>query len=772
MPTSSSVHATPSLPLIWWPLLLIGIPLAHRFAPSYEASGAEVAPLAIGLMLAMAAAALAGWRALPAVALGALAATLSWPPHRPDGPGIADALALVAQAAFGGMLLRRSARLDDLALDSRPAMRRLVAAAIACGVIGAFEELLTDLVWAETSTLRPGTVALVRLTADACSVLIGLPILLAFLSPLVERWRARRASVAMPLLLLSALLLVAFAAIHERDRQAAQQRFERDAEVVLARTQALLDAPVQAVMALHSAMQAHGGGLPDSLFDALAQPWLKRSIGVNSIGWLDQAVLVDGTNSDAASGVTLRHLMGTLPNPGGVSLLAAPALRGTLRNAVGQATPVVSPVVPLAMPPEDRNGFVIALALPPTTTAAPRQIVFATVSAESVVQPLLALRTDSLRACVFDADLRAERRRLVGSSGCETNAAPDNSFLRDTEFEFGGRHWVMRIHQPVRTPGGVWLFALPALAGGALLAVLLALATGRVQQAKSEAASRSQELRQAVDARSHAIAHGEQLTHDLMDAVQVGVALIDANGRVQRANAAFAELLGLGVDALRGQPLDDLLVDDDRPQPGRFARLLAEAGTEPINQSLSLRIAGHRVLPALVTLRPQREHGRVHGAVCALHDLSENLRRRQAERVLGSMLDMTTRGTESPRAPAPPVATHRVLCIAGNAERADSLTTPLQGREDLSLAVAQGAEEGLMLARSETPRVVLLDLDLADEDGLILLATLCDEGFAVIGLSDDPHPDRIDAAFSAGARAYLTRPIDARELLAAIDDLT
>ncbi|MBI3367342.1 MAG: PAS domain-containing protein, partial [Burkholderiales bacterium] len=734
----------------------------------------DVAPLAIGLMLAMAAAALAGWRGLPAVALGALAASLGWPLHRPDGQAVSAALALVAQAAFGGMLLRRSARLDDLALDSRPAMRRLVAAAIACGAIGAFEEVASDLIWAETSTQRPGTVALVRFTADACSVLIGLPILLGLLSPLVERWRARRRSVAMPLLLLSALLLVAFAAIHERDRQAAQQRFERDAEVVMARTQALLDAPVQAVMALHSAMQARGGWLADSQFDALAQPWLKRSIGVNGIGWLEQAVLADGTAADAAPGVTLRHVMGSVPSPGGVSLLAAPALRNTLRNAAAQAVPVISPVVPLGTPPEERNGFVVALALPPTSTAAPRQIVFATVSAESVVQPLLALRTDSLRACVFDADLRAERRRLAGASGCESSAAPDNSFLRDTEFEFGGRRWVMRIHQPVRTPGGVWLFALPALAGGALLAVLLALATGRVQQAKSEAASRSQQLRQAVDARSHAIAHGEQLTHDLMDAVQVGVALVDGSGRVQRANAAFAELLGRGAETLRGQTLDDLLLDDDRPQPGRFARLLGEAGPEPINQSLSLRIAGGRVLPALVTLRPQREHGRVRGAVCALHDLSENLRRRQAERVLGSMLDMrTTRGTDSPRAPAPPVATHRVLCVAGNAERADGLAAPLREREDLSVAMAQGAEEGLMLARSEAPRVVLLDLDLSgDEDGLILLATLCDEGFAVIALSDDPHPDRIDAAFSAGARAYLTRPIDARELLAAIDDLT
>ena len=777
MPTAPSVQ-TASNPLArGWPLLLLAIALAYRYSPSYEASGAEVAPFAIALMLALAGAALAGWRMLPVIAAGALIAIQPWPLRAPGGAAIFGALMLVAQAAFGGMLLRRSSRPDDLALDSWPALRRLIVAALACGVIGAIEELVSNLVWADPSTQRPVTLALVRFTADGASVLIGLPILLALFSPLAERWRARRRTVALPLLGLVALLLVAFAGINERDRQAAQTRFERDAEVVLARTQALLDAPVQAMMAMSSSIQAHGRPLPEAQFDTLAQPWLKRSIGVAGIGWLEQSV---GAGTDKALGLALQHVLGNVPAVDGK--LDAATFGSAVANALAQPTPAVSPVVQLGTPPDDRSGVVLFLALPATASgSAQRQLVIASVSAEAVVQPLLALRTDALRACLFDTDARAPRRRLVGSSGCESGSAPDNTFVRDTEFEYGGRRWLMRIYQPVRTPGGVWLFALPALAGGALLAVLLALSTGRVQRVQSEARTRSEALRSTVDARTHALAHSEALTHDLMDAVQAGVALVNGEGRIVRANAAFAELLGHKPDALRRRLLDELLVDDDRPVPQRFAIAMREAGAggahpAALNQSLRLRVADGKVLPALVTLRVQREQGRAVSGVCALHDLSDNLRRQQAERVLGSMLDIARNETApaaAPRAAAPAAAraTVRVLCIAAASATGDALRATLRGQLDLSVSSASDAAEGELLARTDAPRVVLLDLDLPGADGLELLGTLCDEGLPVIALSADPSPHRIDAAFAAGARAYLTQPLDARELRAAIDDL-
>jgi CheY-like chemotaxis protein len=79
------------------------------------------------------------------------------------------------------------------------------------------------------------------------------------------------------------------------------------------------------------------------------------------------------------------------------------------------------------------------------------------------------------------------------------------------------------------------------------------------------------------------------------------------------------------------------------------------------------------------------------------------------------------------------------------------------------------------LRSASAPHLILLDAELSGHDGLTLLRTLqadpATRAIPVIVLSEDPRPDRIDAAFSAGARAYLTRPVEARQLLAAIDEL-
>ena len=242
-PSSASFQSNAPLP--WLAGLALAVALLGWLAPHYEVSGVQVSPLAAALVLALGATTLWGWRALPAVALGAALGALGWPLAAPGVLGVVGAFALVSQAAVGGLLLRRSGRADDLALDTRPAIRRLLAAALVCGAIGGMLHMLADMIGSPDPTLRPGTLLLVRAIADAASIVIGLPVLLAFFSPQRARWMPRRRMVALPLLALVGLMLVAFALIDERDRQQAQSRVERDAETVLARTQPLPDAPAQ-----------------------------------------------------------------------------------------------------------------------------------------------------------------------------------------------------------------------------------------------------------------------------------------------------------------------------------------------------------------------------------------------------------------------------------------------------------------------------------------------------------------------------------------------
>lgn len=804
------MHAAPPSPTIpqsaapatWVPGLAAAIPLLLWWSPRYEASGVLVAPVAAALVLALGLTALMGWRVLPWVGAGALVGAFGWPLGLPDAQAVVGALTLIVQAATGGLLLRRSGRPDDLALDTRVALRRLIAAALACGAIGGLLQMLGDMVWSAEPTLRPGALALVRATADAASIVMLVPVLMALVSPQRERWRPRQRSVALPLAALAALMLVAFALINDRDRQQAQQRFERDAEVVFARVQVLLDAPIQALQALQGAFITSGGTLTALQFDSLAQPWIRRSIGLGSIGWLDvqapaapaAALPPAGAASVAAAaaapppvvprrGTTVRHSLGAVPllaieasasaSAPSVTVFESTAMRQSAARATQQSVPTASPPVSLGTAADARPGFVVLQGLPLAGTSGLRPLAFATVSAEALIAPILAARSDALRACLFDTDARLELRRLAGASGCENLGAGDNVFSREAAFDYGTRRWALRVSQPVRTTGSVWLFALPALAGGALLAVLLAGMTGQVQRVRHEARTRTDELRHEIDLRARTQATHDRTVHALMETVQTGMAMVDPDGRIQRVNDGFAELAGDTPDALLHRSLDDVLQDVERPSPGRFARLIQDAGDVLVPQTLQLRNADGRVVPSLVTLRVLRDDsGRTMSAVCAVHDLSENLRRRQVEQVLGNVLDLSRGdGRSAPPAQTTAAPDHRLLCIAGDIGLADELRTALHDRKRISLLAASGGPEGLVTARTESPRLVLLDLDLPDADSLALMRTLTAEGLPVIAMSRDLRPQRIDEAFAAGARAYLTLPPEPRELLAVIDDL-
>lgn len=788
-------------------LLLVGLAVAllTELAPRYEATGALVAPLALALVVALAATALMGWRVLPAVLVGALLGSVHWPMAWPNAQEWMSALTLLAQAAFGGLLLRRSGRADDLALDTRPAIRRLLAAALACGFIGGLLQMLGDMAWSPEPSLRPGTLLLVRAIADSASVVIGLPLLLAFFAPQRERWLPRRAMVAWPLLALLAVMLLAFALINERDRQQALSRFERDAEIVLSRTQSLLDVPLQTLLALRGAFNAANTPLTPQEFDQLSQPWLKRSLGVGSVGWIEvpmpvatpaeaasltppsaeaNAARATDRAADAVGPPALRHVLGTLPPPApnqkaapGATVLELPALRQTAQRAAAQDGPAASPPILLGSGLDAQPGFFVLQSLPPTGTPNVRALAFATITAEALVAPVLAARGDAMRACLFDGDARVELRRLAGPSGCEGAQPGDMAFSREAAFEFGGRRWAMRVSQPVRLTGGVWLFALPALAGGALLAVLLVGMTGQVQRVRTEARTRADELHQEIDLHARDQASHDRTLLAVLDTAQMGMAIVGPDGRIQRANAAFAELAGASAEALRQRTLDEVLVDDERPSPSRFRQLIQQTSDELAHQTLRLRNADGQVTPSLVTLRVLRDDsGRTTSAVCAVHDLSESLRRRQVEKVLGNVMDLSrgeARSAQAVGAGSAPIAEDelRLLSIARDGSLADALRNALHDRPSAVLASAVGGPEGLYMARSTSPQVVLLELDLPDADGLAIMRTLSQQGLPVVALSRDLRPARIDEAFAAGARAYLTLPPEARELLAVLDDL-
>lgn len=813
MSSLNDPSARPKISLAWTAALLVLLPLLSVLAPRYEAAGVLMAPLSPALVLATGAATLFGWRALPAIAVAAALAAFGWPVAWPDARDVVGAGTLVAQAAFSGLLLRHSGRADDVALDNRPALRRLIAAAISSGLIGGLAQSIGDLIWAADTALRPVSMGLVRATADAASILILLPVVLAYFGGYRERWLSRRLSVALPLLALAAVLWLAFSVVDERDRNQAQMRFERDAEVVFARTQALLDAPVQALQALQGSFKSAAAPLGAAQFDSLAQPWVKRSLGLISLGWVDvpaaPAAAASGASASppampmpaplsvpaAAESIstvpTVRHMLGSLPllpaaNSAGSAAGSAPAapvvslfelalVRQTSARAAGQDAAAVSAPIPLGVALEARPAFVLLQSLPAASSVQKHALAFAVMSAETLVAPILAARSDGMRACLFDTDERLSQRRLAGASGCDSGLPADHAFARDAGFDFAGRRWTLRVSQAARTSGGVWLFALPALCGAAVLAVLLAGITGKVQRVRAEARNRGDDLRDELDHHQRDLVNHERTVHALMDTVQIGMAMIGPQGRIQSVNGAFAELAGRSAQALRGQALDDVLVDDEQPRPGALARLIQDSGDALAHQTLRLRNTDGRVMPSLVTLRVLRDgSGRALSAICAVHDLSENLRRRHVERVLGNVLDLARpegkTATASPMQSAPAHPVHRILCITTDPALPTAVRDALHSRPGAEVMASAGGAQLMDVVRAHSPHLVLVDLDGTAAPGLATLRSLAANGVRAIVLSRDLRPQGIDDAFAAGARGYLTLPLEVRELLAVLDN--
>src|SRR6266404_3116401 len=92
----------------------------------------------------------------------------------------------------------------------------------------------------------------------------------------------------------------------------------------------------------------------------------------------------------------------------------------------------------------------------------------------------------------------------------------------------------------------------------------------------------------------------------------------------------------------------------------------------------------------------------------------------------------------------------------------------------VTLVSAMQGSRGVELARAHRPDLIILDLHLPDMPGAdVLVRLLADpttKAIPVVILSADATPGRISRLLEQGARAYLTKPLDVRELLSLIDD--
>jgi PAS domain S-box-containing protein len=116
----------------------------------------------------------------------------------------------------------------------------------------------------------------------------------------------------------------------------------------------------------------------------------------------------------------------------------------------------------------------------------------------------------------------------------------------------------------------------------------------------------------------------------------------------------------------------------------------------------------------------------------------------------------------------------RILYIEDNFSNVTLVDQMLAERPALELMTAMQGRVGLELARQHAPDLILLDLHLPDMPGWQVLAQLKADQLTreipVVIISADATSPQIKRLLSAGARAYLTKPIDIAEFFRVIED--
>ena len=132
------------------------------------------------------------------------------------------------------------------------------------------------------------------------------------------------------------------------------------------------------------------------------------------------------------------------------------------------------------------------------------------------------------------------------------------------------------------------------------------------------------------------------------------------------------------------------------------------------------------------------------------------------------------RETVDDKAEPLPDVTGTVLYVEDNPASLDLMEVIVARIEGLSMISAHNAELGIELAKSKTPDLIILDIDLPGMDGLEALGKLQrleeTKDIPVIALSANATPKDIEKGVEAGFKRYLTKPIEVEEVVKSIKD--
>ncbi len=271
----------------------------------------------------------------------------------------------------------------------------------------------------------------------------------------------------------------------------------------------------------------------------------------------------------------------------------------------------------------------------------------------------------------------------------------------------------------------------------------------------AEDRSISLELHLDVEEDTHVLADRQRLLQVLLNLLSNGV-------KYNHAEGAVAVLVARDGDRVRISVADDGpgIAPEDAERVFRpFDRLGAErSGVQGTGVGLTLSKHLVEQMGGAIELSSERESGAVFtvtlsatAAARATRQPTERMPRRQE----GSGTDL------------------RVLHIEDNLANLELVEQILARLGTIELRAAMYGSLGLDLAREHRPDLVLLDLHLPDMTGAEVLERLREDpdlaDVPVAVVTADATPNQIRALQSAGAIAYLTKPIDVQELVRVVE---
>jgi len=626
--------------------LAVATALLARLTPQFVSPVGTMVAIAPAAGLIIAAAAVWGWIAWPALVLGAWAGT----GFGIDAHGSVAAASAGVQAAVGAWLLHDRHRAGRLLLETtRDFFGDLLRPALLAAAIGALPAAGAALV-AGASATDASLTWMLQAGSVAGGALLCAPIVWTLVAQPRAHWRERRRVVGLPLALSVLALVASFIVVARWDLRQSQHAFDEDARARAATAQQRLRNVVESISAVRGGMLIAQGGMSDEQFHVLALPWLSVA-GIRELTWLDR---VDRSASDAyaraaraagdatfsvhdrADGVAaatladdrdvvlLRHRASAAmdvprAHPSGLNLLSVPELRPTLLRALGGGPERTSPAYRAPGTPEGARRLSVWR---PLRLADGRLggLVGAVIDPEALFALDPGRPHDGLSVCAIDVERDAVLRRLSGPAACDADERADGVLQHAESIEFGGRRWQLRIQRPlidtIRDSGhwNVWLVAGPAFVGGGLLVALLLTMTGIAQR-------EARERRHA----ERAAAINEHELRSIFDTVSAGLVQTAPDGRILNANPAYCRLTGYSLDELRQMNVAQLQVAADGPDE----ELSDGAG----GRSMRYRHRSGRVVPVSVNVRTVRDDdGRDVHAVATVQDLTETLRLSELER--------------------------------------------------------------------------------------------------------------------------------------------